>query len=1031
MSQSLIVPYVQIPLLDPAKVKDLIDLFDFFTTYDNFKKINRKLAVNLYRTLPVDIINRIERSSSIKLAKAKYDWLQDAEEEEEAEEVNDAEEVEEEEAEAVNEEAESKIESIIPGTTDSSTWTDGMIKRKLIKAYSPLTAETSVLVLKKYLSRIYTNDFNAELLYNCIPRFKEIVTAVNLSNNGIQPAYIASLFINSIYPKEFKNFISIRLKRKNKLSVMDEVYDLIEQYRIVDECIKLNRPTSVNNEQPSKNKLKNAVMSIGNDGKVQSKPIWPSCMCLGCGHTTSPPHRRYQCPHKHLPGFCAVGVCRTPIDLTKDKVVASIKIETNMVSTLKCDNVANFNGQVSVANINKKFNVCIGLDTYSCATFINTRFARQLLLEGISFTVCDTPFKGVAAGGGILFSNESIDLLIHISEVQCKLEFELNCKILDIPGDVDILIGYCDILDKGLQKLFVPCNEVVHSVVEDVFPKEPPSPEEEEEKFDDVTYGVTIPNDSVDISPAKDIVDMNVVNNSLKDELIKIKDKMMDIPADLVMKTLESFPCIKCVEKEQVICIANVLLKHQEVLSPDFPIGGSTLPPMSITLLDKSTLPVSPPPRRQSPVVEKFINETIVELLNYNFIERKPSFYASPIVVARAPGRNWRLCIDYSSLNKITEKLQFPLPNIRELLFKMSGYHCYCTLDLRKGFHQIKLEENSRMLSAFMAGGSCYVWNVVPFGLQNAPAYFQFVLSSIVLVGLIGSCCCLYIDDIIIGGNDIMELSINLDKVLSKLKEYKLLVNLNKCAIGSTTIQYLGHLLSGEGVAIADMRKEALFKINAPNDIKSLRSFLGLCNYFRDFIPNYSAVSACLYDVASTRKEFIWSPDHQKTFDSLKNLICNSSMLHHLDYNYPIVLRTDASSLAIGATIIQVVNDKERIIIFGSKKLSPAARRWSTRDQEAYAVYYFINLYAYYLKGHPFTVEKDHKNLAYISKSKDGRVYRWKIALQEFDFIVKHIPGKSNEVADALSRCVLSIKNNYDNNNNNNNNCCLIFRTDN
>ncbi len=249
------------------------------------------------------------------------------------------------------------------------------------------------------------------------------------------------------------------------------------------------------------------------------------------------------------------------------------------------------------------------------------------------------------------------------------------------------------------------------------------------------------------------------------------------------------------------------------------------------------------------------------------------------------------------------------------------------------------------------------------------------------------------------------ELYDRVSTILQRFRARGIVVHRGKCVYGLTEIEFLGHRVSALGLQLGDSKRAGLLALVPPSDKSSLKSFLGLANYFRDFVPNYSQRASVLFDLVSIRASFVWDVVHQAAFDDIKAAVASAPMLFHMDYSLPVVLRTDASTVGVGAVLLNVHRDVERPICFLSHRFSGPATRWSTIDQEAFAVFFAITRLSHYLRGHPFVVETDHANLVYLQHATSGRVGRWRLALQEFDFVVHHIPGTTNVVADALSRC--------------------------
>eukprot|EP00762_Andalucia_godoyi_P008723 ANDGO_04722.mRNA.1 Retrovirus-related Pol polyprotein from transposon 17.6 len=426
--------------------------------------------------------------------------------------------------------------------------------------------------------------------------------------------------------------------------------------------------------------------------------------------------------------------------------------------------------------------------------------------------------------------------------------------------------------------------------------------------------------------------------------------------------------------------------------------------PMTITLKENAS-PRAVPPRRLSPENQEVVARQLQDLLQKGIIRPSNSPYASPIVLVRKDGKDPRLCVDYTQINSCTVDLKYPLQNAKELLDRMAGKKIFASLDLKSGFHQMPLDEKSIPLTSFATSHGLFEYTRVPFGLKNAPPFFQRAMNN-VLAGLVGNGCEVFIDDIAVYGKDNVEFLRNLRAVFERLRAHNLKLKRAKCKLGLQEMVYVGHLVNGDGIRLTDERKQGLLKLQPPKTTAHLRSFMGLANYMRSFVPHFSEIAKPLNRLCSDKVAFAWDEKCEAAFAAIKSAISASSVLHHLDYTHPIVLRTDASTVGIGGTLLQRIHGDERPVCYLSRAFTPAESRWSTIEQEAFAVYFCVTSLSHYLLGHNFIVETDHRNLLYLEKSVVPKLIRWRLRLQEYDFTITHIPGSSNVVADALSRCL-------------------------
>ncbi|GKT29468.1 Transposon Tf2-6 polyprotein, partial [Aduncisulcus paluster] len=346
--------------------------------------------------------------------------------------------------------------------------------------------------------------------------------------------------------------------------------------------------------------------------------------------------------------------------------------------------------------------------------------------------------------------------------------------------------------------------------------------------------------------------------------------------------------------------------------------------------------------------------------------------------------------------------MQFPLPRLDDCLEGLQGNCIFGALDLRKGFHQIPLTTEAAKLTAFRTPQGIFQYNSMPFGLVNAPSYFQQVMTD-VFQGLLGKHCIVYIDDIIVFGKNIKAFIQSLVLVLERINLYSLSLNRDKCYLGMRQIEFLGFLISEEGRTISPDRVVAIRKIPSPRSKKEVRSFLGLVNFVRDFIPQCASVCHDLYTLTEKDAEFLWTSAHQQSFEKIKELVAGSATLAFPTGEGELRLFTDASDVGIGGVLVQV-SDTTRPIAFVSKALNPTQRRWSVYEKEGWAIIYCIKKLDYYLRGRKFTLFTDHRNLTFLERGDNAKITRWMMFLMDYSFTIVHVSGANNGAADCLSR---------------------------
>ena len=419
-------------------------------------------------------------------------------------------------------------------------------------------------------------------------------------------------------------------------------------------------------------------------------------------------------------------------------------------------------------------------------------------------------------------------------------------------------------------------------------------------------------------------------------------------------------------------------------------------------------------PRRVPFSMEAAIEKEISKLLQTDIIEEIDSSpYISPIVVV-PKGDGIRLCVDYKKINQHIVVDQHPLPTADEIFAHLSGAKFFSKLDLRSAYHQLEIREDSRDLTAFTSHVGQFRYKRLPFGLANAPSAYMKVIS-LILRDCANTAC--YLDDILIYGDSLEKHDACLEMTLQRLREHDITLNDSKCQYRQTTIQFLGRLLSADGVSPLPNTLEAILNAPVPHDKTTLRSFMGLVNFYRNFIPDAAQISSSLYDLLKEHAVFVWSDKHEAEFQSLKQSLANHVPLafYDSDVDTKTFLTTDASGYGISAVLSQVCKDtnEEKPVYFLSRKLSDNEKSYSV-SEEFLAVLWATERLHQYLYGRPFTVRTDHQDLRQLLlKGFEGgsarcRVIRWATKLMQYNFAVQYIPGKENRVADALSRVPLN-----------------------
>ncbi|CAI7877024.1 unnamed protein product, partial [Closterium sp. NIES-54] len=359
------------------------------------------------------------------------------------------------------------------------------------------------------------------------------------------------------------------------------------------------------------------------------------------------------------------------------------------------------------------------------------------------------------------------------------------------------------------------------------------------------------------------------------------------------------------------------------------------------------------------------MKKQIEYLLDRQLIRTSTSPYGAPVLFTPKPDGSLRMCIDYRALNKQTVKNKYPIPRIDDLLDQLRGATVFSKLDLRSGYSQIKMADNSIHKMAFRTRYGSYEYLVMPFGLCNAPATFQAEMNHI-LRPLLDECVMVYLDDILIYSKNMKEHVEHLRKVFEILRKNRFYVKLSKSDFALKKVQFLGHMVSAEGVHVDPRKIEAVKKWKVPKNMKELQQFLGFTNYYNRFVPQYAKIAAPLVDLLKKDTPFKWDTPHQQAMEQLQTALTTAPVLILPDPEKDYVVEAEASDQAVGAVLMQDHGNGLQPIAYLSKKLHGAELNYPIHDKEALAMVVAFKAWRCYLEGAKTSVYTDHCSLKYL-----------------------------------------------------------------
>lgn len=418
--------------------------------------------------------------------------------------------------------------------------------------------------------------------------------------------------------------------------------------------------------------------------------------------------------------------------------------------------------------------------------------------------------------------------------------------------------------------------------------------------------------------------------------------------------------------------------------------------------------------RRYPQALREHIRGELQNLQKQGIIVASTSPFSSPLWAVKKKntpgekGERYRVVVDYRKLNELTVDEKYPLPRFEDILDRMSGATVFSTLDLKAGYHQIRLHPRDQHKTAFTFERGHWEFTRMPFGLKNAPLTFQRLMDEF-LRGIDESMCQVYMDDLIVFSRTEREHARHLREVFNRVRQFGLKLSGEKTILGKEKINFLGHSVSKEGVRPDAGKVEAISRMAIPTDIKGIRRLLGTLNYYRRFVPDMAQLLVPLNNLLKKGQKIVITPVIEDNIRRCLRRLQEQPILAFPDFSKPFTVTTDASEYALGAVLSQEGSDGgERPVAYASRRLSDPEARYSALERELLGIVWAIEHFRPYVFGRKFKVVTDHRPLQWVGKLKESsaRVTRWKEFLSQYNMEVVYKPGRENVVADWLSRAI-------------------------
>ena len=461
------------------------------------------------------------------------------------------------------------------------------------------------------------------------------------------------------------------------------------------------------------------------------------------------------------------------------------------------------------------------------------------------------------------------------------------------------------------------------------------------------------------------------------------------------------------ITEEQKAQVLQLLRKYESLIAKD-PKKPSFTSKVEHHIDTGDALPIKQKPYRTSQKEEQVIAAEVKAMCDNGVAQPSNSPWASPVVLVVKKDGSIRFCVDYRKVNAITRKDCYPLPRIAEVLDMLGKAKFFSSIDFASGYWQIPMAEADVAKTAFVTRQGLFEFTRMPFGLTNAPSTFQRAMD-VMLSGLNWVSCLVYLDDVMIFSDTFENHLKHLEAVFQRMVDSEFQLKLSKCSFVKPEVEYLGHIISASGVKPDPKKVEKVKFFPVPKNVTDIRSFVGLCSYYRRFVADFAKIAKPMFELTKKGVKFEMNPAAISAFEQLKGKLIEAPVLRYPDFKKPFTIYCDASNIALGAVLAQMdADEKDYVIAYDSRVLSKEERRYSVTERECLAVLYAIKQFRPYIHGTAFTVVTDHGSLQWLKtlRDPDGRLARWALKLQGLDMKIIHRPGERHGNADALSRAV-------------------------